>query len=311
MRRFIGLFAITLLFTGCPGRSPDDSGKPRVVCSIFVVYDMARAIGGEEVSPALFTPPGTEPHTYEPSAREMLSLKNAHLFLYTGGLMEPWAERVLAAVGGPRLTVVNVTDGIDLLTAAEESLPDDHAGHDHGPVDPHFWLDPVRLLTAAGHVERALARADPAHAALFAQRAGRYRDELTALDRDIRQGLAGRVRSTLVYGGHNVFGYFGKRYGLMFVSPYAGFSPEAEPQARKLVELKAMMRRLHLSVIYYGEGIDPQLARVLAESVNGRLVLLNGAHNVTAEELSAGVTYLSIMRDNLAKLKTDPGLFGP
>src|SRR4030042_935704 len=139
------------------------------------------------------------------------------------------------------------------------------------------------MITVAGNVERARAQADPSHAALFTGRAGRLKKELAALDREIRDGLAGRIRNTVVYGGHNVFGYFGKRYGLEFISPYQGFSPEAEPQARKMVELKALMQRLHLKVIYFGEGIDPQLARVLADSVNGRLGLLHGASSGSNE----------------------------
>ncbi len=311
MRKGMSLlfFIFVLFLPSCPGRGADASGKPSVVCSIFVLYDAARQIGGEAITAALFTPPGTEPHTYEPSARDMLRLKNARLFIYTGGLMEPWAERVLKSVGGPTLTVVDATRGIDLLTAAEE----DHgqATDDHGPVDPHFWLDPTRLATAADNIEQALIGFDPAHTALYRERAGQYRAALAALDREIREGLAGRKSSTLVYGGHNAFGYFGQRYGLTFVSPYSGFSPQAEPQARKLVELKVMMEKLHLSVIYHGEGIDPLVARTLAASVDGRLVMLHAAHNVSADELAAGVTYISIMRDNLAKLKTDPGLFGP
>jgi zinc transport system substrate-binding protein len=313
MRKVIGVFLFVLFLPSCPGRGVDTAGKPAVVCSIFVVYDVARAIGGEEAAISLFTPPGAEPHTYEPSARDILGLKNARLFLYTGGLMEPWADRVLQAVGGPTLTATDVTRGIELLTAVEEESGHTAQGHDHtnGPVDPHFWLDPLRLATAAGNVEEALVGIDPAHGDLYRQRAAQYRAALEKLDRDIREGLAGRKGSTLVYGGHNTFGYFGIRYGLSFISPYAGFSPQAEPQARKLVELRAMMEKLHLSVIYYGEGVDPQVARTLAASVNGRLVMLHAAHNVSAEELAAGVTYLSIMRDNLAKLKADPGLFGP
>jgi zinc transport system substrate-binding protein len=306
---------IAIAFSACPGRTGSEAaGKVKIVSSIFVLYDVTRTIGGEYASATLFLPPGAEPHTYEPTARDIMALKAARVFFYTGGLMEPWAERVLASVGGPELLAVDVTKGMDLLTAPDEGAaqadPGSAApGRAGAAVDPHFWLDPQRLLPVADAVAGALSQADPAHAPDYAARAAVVKSNLIALDAEIRAGLAGRRQDTLVFGGHNTFGYFGARYGLSIVSPYEGFSPAAEPQARKLVELAARMKRSGLSVIYFGEGVDPRLARVLAGSVNGRLVLLHGAHNVSREEMAAGVTYFSIMRDNLAKLKADPGLF--
>ncbi len=67
-----------------------------------------------------------------------------------------------------------------------------------------------------------------------------------------------------------------------------------------------MIRRLRESsqrVIFHEEMIDPKVARVIAEETGARLVMLHGLHNLSAEEARrGGVTYLSLMEDNLRKL---------
>jgi zinc transport system substrate-binding protein len=310
--KHIGLFALIVLLSlgACVKQAEVDSGKIRVITTLFVLYDVAREIGGEYVTASLLIPPGVEAHSWEPSPRDIIRIREANVFLHAGLIMDPWAERISGAVANPALTIADASQGITLLrktdeqNAATETDPDANS-----PFDPHFWLDPLRTLTMTATIRDALSKADPAHAAFYSERARLYSDKLTALDREIKSVLAGRKASTIIFGGHNTFGYFGARYGLTFLSPYAGFSPDAEPQARRLTELVALMKKLGLSVIYHEENIDPKVARVIAGETGARLVLLHGAHNVSKDELDAGVTYLSIMEDNLKRLKQDPGLF--
>jgi zinc transport system substrate-binding protein len=294
------------LFSSCGPQAPTPAGKLTVVASIFVLYDFAREVGGQDVVVSLFIPPGAEAHSYEPTARDIMGVRSARVFLYTGGLMEPWAERILATARHPDLLVVNAAGGIVLLNKSQE---DHDPAEANSAFDPHFWLDPVRAIAAVENIRSALAQADPAHAAAYNERAKAYTEKLAALDRDFRESLAPRKQSTLIFGGHNMFGYFGARYGLEFLSPYPGFSPEAEPQARALVEMAARMKRLGLKVIYHEENVEPKVARMLAGSTGSSLALLHGVHNISKAELASGASYLSIMRANLATLKADPGLF--
>ncbi len=112
---------------------------------------------------------------------------------------------------------------------------------------------------------------------------------------------------TIVYGGHFAFGYFARRYGLTHVSPYTGFSPDAEPTPRKIAELIDRIRELGTSTVYFEELVDPKVAEVIADATDAEMLLLHGAHNVTAAELEAGVSYLDIMQENLEKLKKGLG----
>ena len=107
----------------------------------------------------------------------------------------------------------------------------------------------------------------------------------------------------IIYGGHFAFGYFAKRYGLGYESPYEGFSPNAEPSPKAIVELIKKMKSSQIKYIYYEELIDPKVARTISQAAGAKLELLHGAHNISKSELENGVTFIYIMNKNLEKLK--------
>jgi zinc transport system substrate-binding protein len=99
------------------------------------------------------------------------------------------------------------------------------------------------------------------------------------------------------------FGYLARRDGLKFVSPYAGFSPDAEPSPRAVAELITEMKKLGVKHIYFEELVDPKVARMMGEEAGARPELLDAAHNISADELAQGVTFFAIMEENLKKLR--------
>jgi zinc transport system substrate-binding protein len=63
------------------------------------------------------------------------------------------------------------------------------------------------------------------------------------------------------------------------------------------------MKKTGMKHIYFEELIDPKIARVIADETGARAELLDAAHNISADELARGVTFLSIMEENLKKLR--------
>lgn len=192
----------------------------------------------------------------------------------------------------------------DTERADVEPVAEDPEGehHHHGGVDPHIWVDPVLAQVMVTNIERGLAKLVPAQAQAFATRANALQEELKALDQDYANAAAGFKIKTLVYGGHFAFGYLASRYGLEHVSPYPGFAPDSEPTPQAVAQLIETLKTSGLKTIYYEELVEPRAAQVIADQTGAKMALLNGAHNVTRDELKAGVTYLQIMRENLAKL---------
>ncbi len=185
----------------------------------------------------------------------------------------------------------------------ETSAHDDDHGHHHGDVDPHIWLEFGNAARIVAGMARAFAAKDPENAQYFAERAAAYAESLRQLDERYAAGLATCRQRTIIYGGHFAFGYAARRYDLTHVSPYKGFSPNAEPSPRDIAELTRRMKKEGHSHIFYEEGIDPKVARVISGETGAGMLLLHGAHNVGRKELDEGVTYLKLMNDNLERLR--------
>ncbi len=298
----ISFFLIILALGLRPVSLVAQERKARVVTTLFALYDFVREVGGDRVEVTLLLPPGVEAHAFEPKPRDVARISQADIFVYAGAGMEPWVADILQGLDASRLMVVDASRGLDLI-----------AGHDHNEAraapepghnqDPHAWLDFSNAEKIVGAIGAALATKDPANALFYIQRAQAYQERLRRLDQDYRSAFASCPRRAVLFAGHMVFGYWTRRYGLEFVSPYHGFSPDAEPTPRRLAGFIELSRKAGARFICHEELVDPKVARVIAEEIGAELLMLHGAHNITSEEKDRNVTFMSLMEENLKNLK--------
>ena len=282
--------------------------KISVVATLFPQYDFARRIGGGNVEVRYLLPTGTEAHSYEPTPQDMVSLLTADVFLYTGDFMEPWTKNIVENLKEEDVLVIDLSQGIPLLTADDHDHDDDH-DDDHGDeaVDPHYWTDPNMAIIMVKTIGGALSQADPDNAEQYKNEEAALIEDLMTLDSDIREALSRTKSKTILSGGHFAFGYFARQYGLEHMSPYAGFSPNAEPTPQRITALIQTIEETGANAIYHEELIDPKVAQVIVDETGVKLMLLHGAHNISKEELDSGKTYIEIMYDNLENLKEGLG----
>lgn len=298
------ILLIIIVLTGCQAPTTQESdGKITIMATLFPQYDFARIVGGDQVTVTLILPPGVEAHAYEPTPKEVGAIQKADLFLYTGEQMEPWAHRLVSA--NEQVKAVDLSQAIVPLEQTEDDH-EDHDEHEHEGIDPHIWTDPNNAITMVETIRDELSETLPEQADYFEDNAQKYITELKQLDRDFTELFAEKNDHEIFFAGHNAFGYFIQRYDLHFHTPYTGFSPDAEPSPRAITELMEKMSQSGSKVIYYEELIEPKVAQVIRDATGADMMLLNGAHNISKEDLNAGVSYLDIMRQNLAAL--DKGL---
>ncbi|MEN8140234.1 MAG: zinc ABC transporter substrate-binding protein [Thermodesulfobacteriota bacterium] len=292
------LTCLLLLFTLLGPLQPQAAAQPpQVVATIFPVYDFVREIGGDLVDVTLLLPPGVEAHSFAPTPQAMLKVHGADLLLYTSEEMEPWVADLLRGLAGDRLPVVATAP--DAAGLAEHN----HAQHHHGGRDPHVWLDPLQAREMVTVIAKALARIDPVNSKAYQAAAARYGQRLMALDKEIRQGLAPCRLTTIISGGHSAFAHFCRRYGLRQLAAFPGQSPDARPSPRTITNLIATMEEIGSKVVFHEELLEPKVARIIAEESGASLLLLHGIHNVSAQGLARGESYISLMGQNLKNLR--------
>ena len=167
--------------------------------TFYPMAEAVRRVGGAHVHVVTLTPPGAEPHDYEPTPRDLASIGAGGVFVMNGGV-DAWADRILPDLRA-RGTVV---------ARAADRLPE-------VAEDPHVWLDPVRAAAIGELVRDALSEADPAHAAEYRANAEAYADDLRALDQAYLDGLTSCELRTVV-SSHEALGYLAARYGFTAVS---------------------------------------------------------------------------------------------
>jgi zinc transport system substrate-binding protein len=127
-------------------------------------------------------------------------------------------------------------------------------------------------------------------------RAEAMRNELRRLDGNFRNGVADCARREIVTS-HDAFGYLARRYGLEQI-PITGLEPEAEPSAKDLADVVAVVRHTKATTVFFETLLSPRLAQTVAREVGARTAVLD-----PVEGLSSGGNYFTVMRENLAALR--------
>lgn len=302
---FILLVCIVVTGLSCAKKEEKQPGlkKLKVVTTLFPLYDFAKNIGGQYADVSLLLPPGVEPHGFEPRPEDIVRINKAHVFIYTGKHMEPWAEKILKGIDNKGLIVVDSSTGIKYIKEDGH----DHK-HKHGKVehemDPHIWLDFGNAQKMVDNMLEGFIKADAANADAYRKNAEQYKALLSDLDKKFREGLASCSTKYFIHGGHYAFGYMAKRYGLNYISAYHGFSPDSEPSAKRLAELVKKMKKHNIRHVFYEELISPRVAETIAKETGAKLLQLHAAHNLTKEEWDRGVTFAWLMEQTLSNLKT-------
>ncbi|MGC9529239.1 MAG: metal ABC transporter substrate-binding protein [Candidatus Bipolaricaulaceae bacterium] len=261
-------------------------GAPlNVVATTSILGDVVQQVGGERIELTLLLPPGTDPHTFDPSAREGRAVADADVVFMVGSGLEAEA-RLAGFLAGARGPVVAV--------AADGAPQDPRAA-----ADPHVWLDPTQVGAWAERIAATLAKLSPDYAQEFHARAAAYADQLADLDEWIRGQVAELPpERRILIVDHLAFGYFAARYGFRQRAIVEGFSTLAEPSARELAAVEAAIRELSVPAVFATYGSSPVLPQRVAQDTGVQLVWLYAG--TLSDPAGPAPTYLEMMRWNVS-----------
>ena len=254
------MLLLFLLLSGCVQQN--ETTKLQVVASIEPLSYFVKRIGGSHVDVSVMVPPGGNPHSYEPTPRQMVRLGSATLFIKVGSGVEfelDWMQRFLSL--NRNLKVCNAVEGVHLLPVKKDDAHDtSHAErHQHGRYDPHYWLSPSNGMIIAKNVEQALVAVDPIHKNDYVENRVKLVAELQLLDQEIQQNLAAvSNRRFLVF--HPAWGYYAASFGLEQIAvEEEGKTLTPRQMQRVIDEAKAN----HIKVVF----VSPQFSRSQAETI--------------------------------------------
>lgn len=307
------VLALTLMIpalVACSSSSSDTpSNKITVSTALYPITEIVERVGGDAVEVVTLTPPGTDAHDVELTAKQAQRLEKSDVVFYFGDNFQPSVEKAIDTLRNT--TRVDLFDSVKLLKASIDGF-DDHGhgdAHNHSDDehDPHVWLDPANMIAMTQTVESQLAKIQPDAAATFSANSAAYIKELTDLGDylDSTIGIpAGATESQCkqqnLYTAHQGFRYLAERAGLL-LTPIAGINPDEQVSTKYLESLSSSLKGKDIT-IFYESLISSSAAEALAESLKVRTDILNPIEGMSQEDIDSGVTYLSAQRDNIQKI---------
>ena len=309
-----------IIITGCSGDEASQTGleegeRISIVVQIFPQYDWVRQIIGEEklhrFDLTFLLSSGVDTHSFNPSVSDMVRIKTSDVFMYVGGHSDGWVYDVLRSPDmNPDIVTMNLLDvlGDDILLQGFCDVEDCDLVHDDDEflADEHVWLSLRFAMMICDAIADMLAEIDPAYAHVYRNNADAYIARLAALDAEFLAVAESAAGNTIVVADRFPFRYLFYDYGLIHYAAFRGCSAESEASFVTVISLATRLDQLGLDVVMVTETSDQSIARTVISSTNSRdqrILVLDSMKSVSAADARNGVTYLSIMENNLKVLR--------
>ncbi len=256
--------------------------------------------------PQLVMRGGLSPHHYAPRPSEVRTLHHSGLVIWVGPSVEPSLAKTIRTLGDDTLTLtLSEESALELLPARlggnwERATlnNDENDHHDAWNRDPHFWLDPVRASTAAKAIAQSLILADPENKATYLENLTNLTADLSHLDDDLKKTFE-VIANKPLFVFHDAYQYLESRYSLQVLGAVT-VSADRIPGAKRVSQIRALIRRAGVSCILFEPQFKPALIRVLTEKTGAHL----GAIDPLGSTIEAGPKhYFVMMRQSAAVIR--------
>ena len=221
-----------------------------IVATTTILGDIVKETVGDRAEVIVILPVAADPHDFEPSSRDIAQLSSADLVVANGLALETGLLPALAAAQADGVNVVEIAPQVDPLSLGDSV------------DDPHFWMDPLRVVAAVDVLASELEQVDGSIG--WSEMGSRYIEILEAGHDEIVEILS-PIENRKLITNHDALRYFAARYSFEIVDTVIPQGTDlADPSSAELAALVQTIQHLDLPAIF-AETIQPaELARSVA-----------------------------------------------
>ena len=297
-----------MLFLSC--EKPQDQ-RTKIVVTTFVLYDWVRVILGDDAENYkidLLCANGADVHSYEPTVRDTRLILESDLFITVGGESDGWVEDILSVAQND----INLLPLCKKMQSSLCTTDHTHNTHEDGDeheshYDEHIWLSTTHSISALSYICDALVGISPEKETAYRERHKAYKDELLSLFSEYRSAGENAKFRTVVCADRYPFHYLFSELSVSAVAAFDGCSAESEASFEVIKKLSDAIDKENLSSIIVTESSDKKIARSAIAQTKDKtqnILVLNSIQSINDADISSGVSYLNIMKENLNVIKT-------
>lgn len=261
----LALLSLTALLAGCGKSSPSGSSASvassggsggaahgfEVVAGENFWGSIATQLAGEKATVrSIIVNPDTDPHSYEPTARDARVIAGAKMAIVNGIGYDKWMSQDLEASPSSGRVVLTVGDVLGLKDGD----------------NPHQWYSPTNVYRVINQIVADYDKLDPADAAYFAARRQAFETQGLARYNQLRQEIRSKYRGVPVGYSESIFQPLGEDLGLNLLTPYSFAKAIAEgtdvtAQDKQTVDAQAQNREIKVWV-YNSQNVTPDVQRI-------------------------------------------------
>lgn len=293
----LALCLVLLCLTGCHQEQTKDALS--VVAVIFPEYDWARQIIGPDsnIQLHLLVDDGVDPHSFQPTVADMVTVSECDLLIYGGGESDAWLEDALK---GTEKRTVALLPLLGEKAHQEEIVAGMQVSQPEDETDEHVWLSLPNAALFCTAIADQLTELDPDHADLYRANLEAYLQKLRDLDEAYRETIQNANQDTIVVCDRFPYRYLTEDYGLKYYAAFPGCSAETGASFETVVFLSDRVQELDLKALIVTETSDGRLAQTVAENT-GRsgiaILTLDSMQSVSGQQ-AKNKDYLSTMEAN-------------
>lgn len=327
---------VSIVFVGACGKkvttenasASNDTKKIKIVTTIYPEYDwVSNIIKGKEekFDLSILMTSGVDLHNFQPSAKDILDIGTADLFIYVGGESDKWADGAIRQAANKNLKSINLMELLkdkvkveELKEGMEEEKHhhDEEEGEEHEgkeehheeeiEYDEHVWLSLNNAMIVCAELEKEIAKLDPQNEKVYGDNLTSYLVELKKLDDEYKNVVSNAKRKILLFGDRFPFRYLVDEYGLEYYAAFKGCAAETEASFKTIKFLADKLGEENIPYVMKIERSEDKIARAVIENSSKKDATIETMYSIQAvssDDMKNGETYLSYMRKNLEVLK--------
>ena len=223
--------------------------------------------------------------------QDIISIKEADIFIYNGGESEAWVNDILKEVDQENTVILRMMDAVELKT-------EDASGEDSTEYDEHIWTSPLNVIKISEAIAQAIKNHSPDDSSVVQRNLDEYKSQLETLDQDFR-ALANQKTGTLVVADRFPFKYFVDEYHFDYLAAFPGCSEQTEASTKTIAELTKSVKSSTKKIVFKLELSNSKVAKTIADSTKAKILTWHSVHNISQSDFEAEKTYLDFMHENL------------